>query len=99
MHGARDYGEWDLFRLCMYMEYNNVKCEIYTSSTTELALRYWSYPGHEQIPGNGNDAYYPEHPSVICTVGAVYQQEDDPAKVACCASHTRDETCGLVSPR
>ena len=82
----------------MYMEYKNVKCEIYTSSTTELALRYWSYPGHEQIPSNGDDAYYPEHPSIIRTAVAIYQQEHNAAKIAGCARHARDETCDTDQP-
>ena len=82
----------------MYIEYKNVKCEIYTSSTTELALRYWSYPGHEQIPSNGDDTYYPEHPSIIRTAVAIYQQEHNAAKIAGCASHARDETCDTDQP-
>lgn len=55
------------------------------SSTSKLALRYRSYPGHEQVTGNDDDTYDPEDPYVIRVTVAIDEQEHDAAEVAGCA--------------
>ena len=81
----------------IYIECINIKRKIYTSATTKLALRDWSYPRHKQIPGYGDDTYYPENPSIICIAVTIYQQEHNAAKISCGTSHPSDKTYDTVS--